>query len=161
MTYIEKCNSCSKNNQDFISFLLTRIANKTISKEEIERKVVDSWQKDILLIAWYETRCVFKGLPFIKGLKEKYAQDFDKLKIINETLQRFKNKRRVPFDITIYEDLLQCKVQNKKVTSRVTIGVIPEENVCFQKRQELIKEENLDNISQNQGEKVKKKMIRN
>lgn len=92
------------------SILLTKIYVGKISKEEIENSDIDYWHKQILLLAYYEKVNKNEGLKIVKRLKTEFKDDQDKLHKLNNFYQKFNTKKIKLFDVELYENLLNSKV---------------------------------------------------
>ena len=103
-----KTKKYSANNVE--SILLTKIYVGKISKEEIENSDIDYWHKQILLLAYYEKVNKNEGLKIVKRLKTKFKDDQDKLRKLNNFYQKFNTKKVKLFDVELYENLLNSKV---------------------------------------------------
>ena len=138
--------------------ILTRIYANVEKLFEIKNSNVDYFDKQILIIAFYEKHNRSVGVKIIKELK-KQIEDVQKIKILNNLLTKL-NAKKNTFDIGVYERLLNVKVsftyleeltENKKneemkeyvIEERKTVplkNIINTFNTQLTKKDEKIKE---------------------
>lgn len=104
-----------------VTNLLSNICYGSTSVEEISSSDIDSFEKAILIISYYEKYNKQKGLDYIKELKKEYA-DKKELKILNLLYERLNSKKLKIFDVSIYTNYLNCTVD----ISMAKIQTIPE-----------------------------------
>ena len=145
----------NSNNNIEVSKLLTKIYVEKVTKEELENANIDEWNKELLLLAYYEKKNKSTGLQIIKELKKKYANQHAKIKVLNNFYTKFSSKKSKLCDIGHYAELLGCKVNfeyalelNKDTETKET-----------EVKTEIIKEENKPNNKKEDKEKKQRKMV--
>lgn len=88
--------------------ILTKIYANVEKLFEINNSNIEYFDKQILLIAFYEKHNRFAGVKLIKELKNKVVE-LDKIRILNNLLARL-NAKKKKFDIGVYEEILKTKV---------------------------------------------------
>jgi len=88
--------------------ILTRIYANVEKLFEINNSNIEYFDKQILLIAFYEKHNKFAGVKLIKELKNKVVE-LDKIRILNNLSARL-NAKKKKFDIGVYEEILKTKV---------------------------------------------------
>ena len=120
--------------KDEISITLTEVYADAITLEELKNKNIDGFKKNILLIAYYEKHNQQVGLNFIKQLK-KEEQEPANIKTLNILEQRFKSKKNNYFDVNVYGNVLQRRVD---LTLASTLEKKEETGVIVHKEKEYV-----------------------
>lgn len=96
--------------------ILTRIYLDIIEIDEIKNSYTEDWDKELLLIAYYEKHNQKNGISYIKELKKKYITDPEKLKKLNILFSKFSsnNKTKI-FHAGLYEKYLDVKIDSDRV----------------------------------------------
>ena len=142
----EKSDEEEKTNNE-VSKLLTRIYLDDITKEEMEKSNVNSYQLSILLLAYYEKHNPKLGLHFVNKLTNLNTLPVDYRKTYNTIKQRLLAKKNKMFDITVYSKLLNTSIdpnlaikhkkeenKTKEVKISVTDKAVIKEPVVEQKK---------------------------
>lgn len=123
---------CGKNYND-LRTIYTKLYSGNVSLEEINSAEIMEWDKEILCIAYYEKSNKNKGISFVKSLKLKYAQDPDKIKILNRLKGCMESKKNSYFDIGKYGEIMSVSVDFNQVEDKVVEEtedvVIPEKKI--------------------------------
>lgn len=112
---LEKELNCIQNIQ--LTDLLTNIYYDTITKQEIENSSVDTWNKILLLTAYYEKNNKTAGASYLKRIKKEYQDIPDKKKILNLLYGRLASKKLGIFDICVYTGYLNCCIDSTFIRS--------------------------------------------
>ena len=87
---------------EIIRELIAKIYCDFINAPEIETANMDTWYKDLLMLALFHKMSRERAISFGKELKVEYQEDEQKVKTINQLLERIKMKKGVNFDINEY-----------------------------------------------------------
>jgi len=90
--------------------LLTKIYLDDITKDEIKKSNLDLFEQSVLLTAYYEKYNPKAGIDFLKKLKKTDGLSNTYKKSYNTLLQRLASNKNKYFDITIYSDILNTKI---------------------------------------------------
>lgn len=96
--------------KEVIKELITKIYCDFITAPEIEKASIDTWYKDLLILALTHKRSREHAIVLGKKLQEKYKEDEQKLKIANKLLECIKNKKGINFDVNNYTTYLPAGV---------------------------------------------------
>lgn len=97
---------------DFLSIYLTKLYEDELTIDEINNSSLKDYEKEILLMAYYEKYNLNYNLNALKNLRNIYREDKNILSLITKLLEHSKRKLKV-FDFGFYEDVLSCKVTFK------------------------------------------------
>jgi len=122
----------STNKDSEVTNILTNIYFGTISKDIIEESNVNSWEKELLLISFYEKNNKKVGIKYLKNIKSKYQGNKEKTKILNLLYERLISKKYILFDISIYSNYLNCTINPdliKNTKDEYTIKEVDVKNI--------------------------------
>ena len=89
-----------------IGEVYTRIYLDTITLDEINNSDIEEFKKLILKILYHEKRKLPSILKEIKAAKKQYADDKEKVKILNEFQIKFESKKFMYLNYSIYTSIL-------------------------------------------------------
>lgn len=94
-------------NNEIVELTLTKIYAGVFEDQDIDNLNLTEWEKDLVMLAYYEKNYNNKALSLIKSLKTKYKDDYKKLKSLNYIQNKFSKNL---FDISKYTKVLNCKI---------------------------------------------------
>ena len=100
------------------SILLTKLFVDNLSLQEIENSDLNEYEKNILIIAFYEKYNREKGIKFINKITRYYKEQGETqiVEDLRKIEQKFQTRfRKIVFDINYYERKLQAVVLYKKL----------------------------------------------
>ena len=95
---------------DEVSTLFTKIYADKITLDEIKSSNISEFDKNVLLLAYYERHNTIAGIHLIKALRNTKQISKDNIKILNILEQRLKSKKANYFDASLYGKLLHRQI---------------------------------------------------
>lgn len=93
-----------------IKNIIAKIYCDFITEEEIKEMDIDPWYKNLLLVAYYEKTNRSTKLFLAKKLKEENKEDEQKVKFLNQLIQKFSSRKNGYFDFTVYTNYFHCSL---------------------------------------------------
>ena len=100
-----------------IKELVTRLYCDKINIEMITNSNIDEWQKDVLLLGYYEKNNRSYGKTFVKKLIDKYSSDKNMLSFLKKTSNDLKQKKVKIFNIDKYKEILHSNIDFEMIDS--------------------------------------------
>ena len=122
--------------------LLVKMYNGNISKEEILESDINDWDKEILLVSYYEKYNKQLGIKYIKELKNKYQSYSDKLSVLNSFGNIMASKKSGFFDLHKYAKCLGVNLLDEISKTQAKVEPIKKEEEkirTMEKRLEVFK----------------------
>lgn len=154
----------SRNVKDTIRMITAKIYCDFITEEEIKNSDIDSWTKNILLIAYYEKTNRATKLFLAKKLKEENQGDQQKIKFLNQLIERFSSKKNNYFNLVTYTNYLHCSldytlVKKLEEEKKFAQKEMAKSKIVAQEKTIISMEEKVKEERRPEKEKAPKKMI--
>jgi len=120
-------NPLDKKQRSIVINLLSKIYCDFITTSEIESAELDDWNKDLLSLAYSHKHSREHAMALAKKLKQKYSEDENKIRILNQLLERIKIKKGINFDIREYNRCLGVSLSFELVSQILKKKALQEE----------------------------------
>ena len=109
INYIKDEKNISKNYPK-VKELYSKIYYDATNIAEIKDANILEWDKDVLVLAYYEKHNKKAGLNYLLNLKKKYSDDEEKIKELNRLKTPFEQKNNSIFEISKYGKIINASI---------------------------------------------------
>ena len=143
---------------------LMKIYTNTMRETIIRNSLLDNYNKNILLVAYFEKHDKKQAIEILKKLKCE-TKEINKLRALNELQKKLSNNKKMPFDLTLYFNLINNTFEIQKKETQKEIKKETQKEIKKEtKEKKILNEKGVDLVMKKEkkvifikGEKSKRK----